>query len=226
MSKEKFKDDDHDILLGDNINPQDLTYAGDTEGISSDAADKAAANDDTHSEDQYRPTLVLAEDNSDLRRMLQLQLSHSYHVVTATDGADALEKILDVHPDLIITDLMMPRMDGVELLKRVRRDFSVSHVPVIVLTAKNGDDDMMKAIATGANAATKLYRVAENTERVLALELFNAAQALDFRRPLKSSPAVEKLHAEYRKIVPFIEIDRVMYPLIAKSIEFIAKNQF
>ena len=152
MSKEKFKDDDHDILLGDNINPQDLTYAGDTEGISSDAADKAAANDDTHSEDQYRPTLVLAEDNSDLRRMLQLQLSHSYHVVTATDGADALEKILDVHPDLIITDLMMPRMDGVELLKRVRRDFSVSHVPVIVLTAKNGDDDMMKAIATGANA--------------------------------------------------------------------------
>ena len=81
-------------------------------------------------------------------------------------------------------------------------------------------------VSMGANAATKLYRVAENTERVLALELFNAAQALDFRRPLKSSPAVEKLHAEYRKIVPFIEIDRVMYPLIAKSIEFIAKNQF
>lgn len=81
-------------------------------------------------------------------------------------------------------------------------------------------------VSMGANAATKLYRVAENTERVLALELFNAAQALDFRRPLKSSPAVEKLHAEYRKIVPFIEIDRVMYPLIAKSIDFIAKNQF
>ena len=79
-------------------------------------------------------------------------------------------------------------------------------------------------VSMGANAATKLYRVAENTERVLALELFNAAQALDFRRPLKSSPAVEKLHAEYRKIVPFIEIDRVMYPLIAKSIDFIAKN--
>ena len=78
----------------------------------------------------------------------------------------------------------------------------------------------------GANAAIKLYKVVLNTERVLAIELFNAAQALDFRRPLKSSPAVEKLHEEYRKVVPFIDVDRVMYPLIAKSIEFIASNKF
>ena len=67
--------------------------------------------------------------------------------------------------------------------------------------------------------------MAENTERVLALELFNAAQARDFRRPLKSSPAVERLHEEYRKVVPFIEVDRVMYPLIAKSIDFIANKE-
>lgn len=76
-------------------------------------------------------------------------------------------------------------------------------------------------VSMGANAATKLVRVALNTERVLAIELFNAAQALEFRRPMKSSAEIEALVADYRKIVPFIENDEVMYPHIAHSIEFI-----
>lgn len=76
-------------------------------------------------------------------------------------------------------------------------------------------------VSMGANAGTKLYKVILNTERVLAIELFNAAQALDFRRPLKSSPIVEKIHKDYRKAVPFIDKDTVMYPLIAKSVDFL-----
>ena len=76
-------------------------------------------------------------------------------------------------------------------------------------------------VSMGANAATKLVRVVENTERVLAIELFNAAQALEFRRPLRSSWAIEKIFAGYRKVVPFIDDDRYMHPLIEKSIEFI-----
>ena len=73
----------------------------------------------------------------------------------------------------------------------------------------------------GSNAATKLARVALNTERVLAIELMNAAQALDFRRPARSSEAVETLHEKYRKVVPFIDNDCVMYRYIAASIEFL-----
>ena len=76
-------------------------------------------------------------------------------------------------------------------------------------------------VSMGANAATKLVRVVENTERVLAIELFNAAQALEFRRPLRSSWTIEKIFAGYRKVVPFIEDDRYMHPLIEKSVEFI-----
>jgi histidine ammonia-lyase len=76
-------------------------------------------------------------------------------------------------------------------------------------------------VSMGANAATKLVRVVENTERVLAIELFNAAQALEFRRPLRSSWTIEKIFAGYRKVVPFIDDDRYMHPLIEKSIEFI-----
>ncbi len=80
-------------------------------------------------------------------------------------------------------------------------------------------------VSMGSNAATKLYRVALNTERVLAIELFNAAQALEFRRPLRSSEQIEDLVGRYRRVVPFIDNDTVMYPLIEKSIEFIRNEK-
>ena len=73
----------------------------------------------------------------------------------------------------------------------------------------------------GANSATKLVRIIDNTHRVLAIELLNAAQALDLRRPLKSSPALEDMHAEYRRVVPFVENDIVMYPLIEASVKYL-----
>ena len=75
-------------------------------------------------------------------------------------------------------------------------------------------------VSMGANAGTKLLRITDNTERVLAIELFTAAQALEFRRPLRSSPAIEEVHQAYRTVVPFIDHDVVMYPHIARTIDF------
>ena len=77
----------------------------------------------------------------------------------------------------------------------------------------------------GANAAIKLYKVILNTERVLAIELFNAAQALDFRLPLKSSPVICELHEQFRRQVPFILNDDLMYPYIDRAIEFLRTHQ-
>ena len=78
-------------------------------------------------------------------------------------------------------------------------------------------------VSMGANAAIKLYKVILNTERVLAIELFNAAQALEFRRPLRSSPIIQEIFDAFRKEVPFIINDEVMYPYIQKSIDFLRK---
>lgn len=78
-------------------------------------------------------------------------------------------------------------------------------------------------VSMGANAAIKLYKVVLNTERVLAIELFNATQALEFRRPLKSSSVIQEVFDRYRKDVPFIINDEVMYPYIQKSIDFLRK---
>lgn len=78
-------------------------------------------------------------------------------------------------------------------------------------------------VSMGANAATKLIRVADNTTRVLGIELMAAAQALEFRRPLKSSAKVEALYEAYRAEVPFIDVDTVMSPLIERSVKFVEK---
>ena len=80
-------------------------------------------------------------------------------------------------------------------------------------------------VSMGSNAATKLWKVVQNTERVLAIELMNAAQALEFRRPLKSSKAIEAIFCEYRKIVPFVDNDMVMYPHIATSVKFLNEHE-
>ena len=73
----------------------------------------------------------------------------------------------------------------------------------------------------GSNSATKLVRVVDNVEKVLAIELFNAAQALEFRRPAKSSPTLEAIFEAYRRVVPFIDNDTYMSPLIDKSVCFL-----
>ena len=76
-------------------------------------------------------------------------------------------------------------------------------------------------VSMGANSATKLLRVLDNTVRVLGIELMTAAQALDFRRPAHSSEAVEELHARFRELVPFIDVDTVMSPLLDRAVKFV-----
>lgn len=103
----------------------------------------------------------------------------------------------------------------VSLNKSLATPSSIDSIP-----SSQGQEDH---VSMGANAAIKLYKIVLNVERVLAIELFNAAQALEFRRPEKSSPVIEKLFDEYRKVVPFIVNDEVMYPHIQHSIEFLRK---
>ncbi|AKD04451.1 histidine ammonia-lyase [Pontibacter korlensis] len=76
-------------------------------------------------------------------------------------------------------------------------------------------------VSMGANAATKMFQVVHNTERVFAIELMNAAQAIDFRRPLKTSEPLERLIKEYRNLVPFVSTDRVLHHDIQQSISFL-----
>ena len=91
------------------------------------------------------------------------------------------------------------------------------------IVSSNGQEDH---VSMGANAATKLYKIMDNLDHILAIELMNAAQGLEFRRPLKSSPIIERFIAEYRKEVPFIKEDIVMYKEIHKTVAFLNRVKF
>lgn len=132
-------------------------------------------------------------------------------------GQRDLPKFLVAKPGLN-SGFMIPQYTAASIVSQSKglcMPASVDSIP-----SSQGQEDH---VSMGANAATKLVRVVNNTERVLAIELFNSAQALEFRRPLKSSPAIEAIFSEYRKSVPFIEDDRYMHPLIEESIRFIRK---
>ena len=81
-------------------------------------------------------------------------------------------------------------------------------------------------VSMGGNAATKALKVATNIYSILAIELYNAAQAMEFRRPAKSSPYLESFLANYRKVVPFVDKDTLMYVGINKTIEFLEKGKY
>jgi histidine ammonia-lyase len=86
------------------------------------------------------------------------------------------------------------------------------------IESSNGQEDH---VSMGANAATKCFRVVENLKKILAIELFNGTQALEFRRPLKTSAMLENIVTNYRTVVPMVEDDKYMHPEIIKSITFI-----
>ena len=89
---------------------------------------------------------------------------------------------------------------------------------VDTIDSSQGQEDH---VSMGGNAGTKCVRVVDNVEKILGIELMNAAQAFEFRRPMKTSPVLEEFFADFRKHVPFVDEDQVMYTNIAKSIEFV-----
>ena len=134
-------------------------------------------------------------------------------------GARELPKFLVANPGLN-SGFMIPQYTAASIVSQTKglcMPASVDSIP-----SSQGQEDH---VSMGSNAATKLWRVVGNTERVLAIELFNAAQALEFRRPARTSPVLERLVAEYRRRVPFIDNDQVMYPHIAASVEFLREQR-
>ncbi|MFQ5569814.1 MAG: two-component regulator propeller domain-containing protein [Rhodothermales bacterium] len=97
------------------------------------------------------PTVLLVEDHPDVRRYIKGHLAGSYHVEEAGDGIEGVEKARTVLPDLIITDVMMPGMDGYALCRALKTDPALNHIPIILLTAKAGEESKVEGLETGAD---------------------------------------------------------------------------
>lgn len=134
-------------------------------------------------------------------------------------GKRGLPSFLVAKPGLN-SGFMIPQYAAASLVSQNKQLCMPASVDTI--DSSQGQEDH---VSMGANAATKCYRILENVEKILAIELMNAAQALEFRRPLETSPVLEKFVKDYRETVPFIEEDQVMYPHINRSVEFLRKQK-
>ena len=132
---EKWKPEDSVTTL---VQPEDATF----ENILHDAT--------LNGSDNTKPHVLVVEDDADLKDFLCTGLSKHLNVTCADNGKDALEKIEANTPDLILSDVMMPEMDGFELCTKLRNDLNFSHIPVIFLTAKTMQEDQIKGLKLGA----------------------------------------------------------------------------
>ena len=106
----------------------------------------------TKEQPNERPVIVIAEDDDEIRDYLEKELSEDYDVRSCTNGRDALAEVYRSRPNLIISDVMMPEMDGNTLCSRLKLNPQTNHLPVILLTAKNRDEDKLEGLETGADA--------------------------------------------------------------------------
>jgi signal transduction histidine kinase/ligand-binding sensor domain-containing protein/CheY-like chemotaxis protein/AraC-like DNA-binding protein len=109
-----------------------------------------ADNDSVQARTKYR--ILIVEDDSEIAAYIAAELAPIYKVHRIDNGRDALDYILTETTDLVISDILMPRMDGITLSRKIKQNVRIHHIPVVLLTAKHSDDDMLEGLETGADA--------------------------------------------------------------------------
>ncbi len=127
-------------------------YNADVKSVSQEVSTEAS-HDTAEGEAMVdaQPSLIIIDDNADLRNLISELFAETYTVVTAVDGEDGWAKILAIMPDIIISDIMMPRLGGLELCERVKGDNRTSHIPLLLLSAKSTEVDIAEGYRTQAD---------------------------------------------------------------------------
>lgn len=158
------------------------------------------------------PLILLVEDNDEFRNYLSEFLNNDYQVITASNGQEGLEKAFHKLPDLIISDLMMPHMNGVTLCQHIKKDIKTSHIPVILLTARNSEEKHLEGLNSGCN----LYITKPFNFDILHSSIRNLLSER------------ERLQKHYRKIISVNtsehEIESLDDQLIQKAIKLVENH--
>jgi CheY-like chemotaxis protein/AraC-like DNA-binding protein len=164
------------------------------------------------SADDSRRKVLLVEDNKEFRTFLKEQLEDFYQIVEAADGEEGERCAIDENPDLIISDIMMPKVDGIELCRRIKTNMQTSHIPVILLTARTADDIKINSYEVGADSyMSKPFNFDMLMVRIEKLIEQQEKRKQEFRKNIEVNPSA-------------ITITSLDEQLIQKCLEYIEKN--
>ena len=164
------------------------------------------------SKQKNKPSLLIVEDSNDVIEYLHALLKPNYHVQVAFNGKEGWEKSLQLLPDIILTDIMMPEMDGIELLDKIKNDMRTSHIPVVILTAK-------------ADIASRLTGLERGADAYLAKPFHKKELKVQLKRLIKLRKKLQERYAniEYFKVSPD-KNSKIEDSFIGKIREFMLTN--
>lgn len=172
--------------------------------------------------------IVVVEDDEEIRNYLKTELSSVVNVTEFPNGKEALDYILAEKPDLVLSDVMMPKMDGITLCKKIKSNANVNHIPIILLTAKTTDQDKAEGFETGADAyVVKPFNIDLLTTRILSL--------IENRKRLEIKPLEDESNKALLKTKPIKSSDKILLERILRvindnisnselNVDFLSKN--
>jgi DNA-binding response OmpR family regulator len=168
---------------------------------------------DTYDELNYNnnlPIILIVEDNADVAHFIASCLDRDYNIIFAKDGQEGIDITYKLIPDIIITDLMMPKVNGLELTKALKEDERSSHIPIIILTARSLDKDRYKGLKHGADAyLTKPFNKKELIIRVEQLILLRKKLQISYSSYVSNKSIANKTNdreaAFLKKVITIIE---------------------
>lgn len=147
-----FQEDDYVTFVSDNTEEFSKTLQESIPAVSVMEKEDLSTSCITEEKTDCKDKILIVEDNEELLQVLLTLLSPLYRVTLATNGKEGIEKASDESPDLIISDVMMPVMDGIEMCQKIKNDLNLCHIPVILLTALVSEKDKLNGLKCGADA--------------------------------------------------------------------------
>jgi DNA-binding response OmpR family regulator len=130
---------------------EEVAEAGESAAAPGEEGKDGAADEEIDLLKQGREIILVVEDSADVRDYVRGALETEYQVIEAADGREGIQKAQEIIPDLVISDIMMPGIDGYELCRQLKNDVATSHIPIILLTARASDENIIQGLETGAD---------------------------------------------------------------------------
>jgi len=173
--------------------------------------DKGGNLNETKIKSKTKFQVLIVEDDDEIRNYLKNELSSTFKIKEATNGKEALKLVFENNPDVVISDIMMPEMDGITLCRKIKTNLNINHIPVILLTAKTTDSDKAEGLDIGADAyIIKPFNVELLTKQILNL--------IENRNRLEIKPLEKKEMKELISPEPLPSFDQLFLEKIVKII--------